>query len=70
VVMPKMNGPDTYLKLRSVQPGIKVLLSSGFTMGDDIKDLMEKQGLCGFIQKPYRAMQMSQQVAEVMTKKA
>jgi len=70
VVMPKMNGPDTYLKLRSIEPGIKVLLSSGFTMGSDIRDLMEEKGLCGFIQKPYRAMQMSQQIAEVMAKKA
>jgi PAS domain S-box-containing protein len=70
VVMPKMNGHDTFLKLRKTQPGIKVLLSSGFAMESEIEELTTKEGLCGFVQKPYHAVVLSQQIAEVMRKKS
>ena len=69
MVMPEMNGSACFRAIRKLDPRARVIISSGFARDADITQLLA-EGLCGFIQKPYRALQMSQQVADVMARKA
>ena len=61
MVMPKMNGRDTFLALREVDPTVKVILSSGFSYDANTSGLIE-QGALGFIQKPYHRSKLSQMI--------
>jgi two-component system cell cycle sensor histidine kinase/response regulator CckA len=52
LVMPKMGGRETFLKLKEINPKIKVLLSTGYSQNGKAKELLGK-GVVGFLQKPY-----------------
>lgn len=52
LTMPQMDGEETYRQLRSVNPDVKVILSSGYSL-QSIGDRFHGKGLCGFLQKPY-----------------
>ncbi|MBN1699057.1 MAG: PAS domain S-box protein [Spirochaetales bacterium] len=53
LIMPHKNGNDTFYELKSINPDIKVILSSGFSADTNAADLL-KDGASFFIQKPYR----------------
>ena len=65
MVMPEMNGRDCFAEIRKIDSNAQVLLSSGFTQTKDLEDL-HAAGLAGFIRKPYRAVDLSQKVADAM----
>jgi len=52
--MPRMGGKEVFQAIRGIQPGVPVILSSGFS---EVDTLPECAGLApsGFIQKPYLA---------------
>jgi PAS domain S-box-containing protein len=58
MVMPEMNGRDCFLEMRKIDPDARVVLSSGFTLDEDLDDL-RKRGLRGFVRKPYRVADLS-----------
>ncbi|RMF90849.1 MAG: response regulator, partial [Nitrospinota bacterium] len=63
LVMPHLGGKECWQALRTLDPQVKVLLSTGYDCNTAVQDLLEK-GVCGFVQKPYRL----QQLAEVVEK--
>ncbi len=65
MVMPVMNGRDCFAALQKHDPDVAVLLSSGFTREEDLKEL-KLMGLKGFIRKPYRSASLSQAVHEML----
>jgi signal transduction histidine kinase/CheY-like chemotaxis protein len=65
MIMPEMNGKDTYERLKRINPDVKVLLVSGYSLNKQIEELMEK-GCNGFIQKPFDIVQLSQKIREVL----
>lgn len=65
LIMPKMNGAETYKRLKEINPDIKVLVSSGYTLDENTAKLLDS-GCSGFIQKPYDLMELSQKVREVI----
>jgi two-component system cell cycle sensor histidine kinase/response regulator CckA len=65
MIMPEMNGKDTYEALKKLNPKVKVLLVSGYSLNKQIEELMEK-GCNGFIQKPFDIIQLSQKIREVL----
>lgn len=62
MIMPEMNGRDCFRRMKAIKPEVKVILSSGFSRSEELTD-MRLQGLCGFIQKPYRSITLSRVVA-------
>jgi CheY-like chemotaxis protein len=68
MIMPGMNGMETFDVLKSMNPNIKVLLSSGYSAESQSAKIME-QGCSGFIQKPYSLTDLSRKVKEVINKK-
>lgn len=65
MVMPGMNGKETFLELHTVEPSVKVILTSGFSREKDV-DEMKEDGLADFIRKPYHKKELLQVVASVL----
>lgn len=52
LTMPELNGEETFALMHDCWPAIKVLLSSGYS-AEATGDTRNRDGLVGFIQKPY-----------------
>jgi PAS domain S-box-containing protein len=52
LTMPVMDGVECFGELRRLRPGLKVLLSSGYSQQDATQHFAGKE-LAGFVQKPY-----------------
>jgi PAS domain S-box-containing protein len=66
LVMPGMGGSETFDLLRQVNPEVKVLLASGFSIDSQATGLMDR-GCNGFIQKPYNLEGLSRKIDEILT---
>jgi two-component system cell cycle sensor histidine kinase/response regulator CckA len=64
MVMPVMEGREVFRKLQELRPGVKVIISSGYSHDRDADDLIE-QGARGFVQKPFRIAELVKVVGEV-----
>ena len=51
LIMPEMSGAETYAQLRGMNPGVKVLVCSGFD-GGQAREVLDS-GAAGFLPKPY-----------------
>ncbi len=63
LTMPEMSGAATYRALREIVPGVKVLLSSGYSIEGQAQELLA-QGCSGFIQKPFDTSTLAAKVRE------
>ena len=68
VVMPGMDGYQTFKALRRIKPTQRVLISSGYSREDDIKRLMDK-GCDDFILKPFDVGMLSRKIHSVFSQK-
>ena len=59
--MPDMTGEEALPELRKIRPGVKVLLSSGYSETESMT-LFRGQHVSGFIQKPYTATGIAEKV--------
>ncbi len=67
MLMPKMGGKETLLRLIESYPDIRVLILSGFNQEGTIDDL-KKIGAVGFLQKPYLCMELCKAVSEALSR--
>lgn len=65
MMMPKMNGRETFIQLHSIEPELKVLFCSGFHR-EGTEDELQQIGACGFLRKPYNRSELSRAVAEAL----
>ncbi len=65
MVMPEMNGKETYYAMKKINPELKVIIASGYSIDNDAQDIL-KHGSSGFIQKPFRKGDLSRTVAKVL----
>ena len=65
MIMPDMGAADTYVELQSINPVIKVLLSSGYGTDHQTRELLSL-GCSGFIQKPFNLSKLSQNVRTIL----
>jgi signal transduction histidine kinase len=65
MIMPVDGGEDTYERLREIEPEVKVLLSSGYSLNGRASRIMDR-GCSGFIQKPYTLNELSQKIKEIL----
>lgn len=57
IVMPEMEGPEVFRRMREAGVDVPVLLCSGFSVAG-LVDKLTKQGAAGFVQKPYRLQEL------------
>jgi len=65
MVMPGMGGGETFDRLKQINPKVKVLLSSGYSIDGMATDILER-GCNQFIQKPFNIKELSQKLREVL----
>jgi PAS domain S-box-containing protein len=65
VVMPDMGGRETFEMLRAVNPMVKVLLSSGYSIDGKAGSLL-KRGCKGFLQKPFDLHALSNKLRQII----
>jgi len=65
MIMPDTGGSDTYGELKKIDPGIKVLLSSGYSINGQATKIMNR-GCNGFIQKPFTIRNLSKKLREIL----
>jgi two-component system cell cycle sensor histidine kinase/response regulator CckA len=59
--MPGLGGEQTYVRLRAIEPTVRVILSSGYDQ-DEATRRFGAEGPVGFIQKPYRPSRLMAEI--------
>jgi len=65
MIMPNMGGGEAYDCMQEINPDIKVLLSSGYSVAGEAGEIL-KRGCHGFIQKPFKASELSRKIEEIL----
>jgi CheY-like chemotaxis protein len=65
MIMPGLSGGETFDRFRAINPDIRVLLSSGYSIDGLARRIMDR-GCNGFLQKPFRLELLSQKIREVL----
>ncbi|MDJ0883496.1 MAG: response regulator [Desulfobacterales bacterium] len=65
MVMPGMGGGQTYDELKKLNPEVKVLLASGYSISGEASRILER-GCNAFIQKPFNMKQLSEKIRKVL----
>ncbi len=68
VMLPELDGRETYFRLKEIDPGVKVLLCSGYTSLVEIQSLLEKHNLQA-VQKPFDPDEFIKLVQDVISEK-
>ena len=58
----------TYDRMKEIDPDIKVLLSSGYSIDGQATEIMDR-GCNGFIQKPFKMKELSQKLRGILDEK-
>ena len=59
IMDPGMNGCDTYRRILEHAPGLKAIITSGYSSAEDINRALEL-GISQFIRKPYSLQELAQ----------
>ena len=65
MIMPGLGGGETFDRLKEIDPEIKVLLSSGYSINGQATKILDR-GCDGFIQKPFNMQQLSEKIREII----
>ena len=65
MIMPGMNGGQTYDRLKAINPAVRVVLSSGYSIDGRATEILAR-GCNGFIQKPYDLGRLSEKIQAVI----
>ena len=65
LIMPHMNGAICFDRLKSINPAVKVVVSSGISDLHKKKE-MERLGISGFLEKPFSVTRMARKLQEIL----
>jgi len=65
MIMPGMGGGETFDRLKEINPDVKVLLSSGYSINGQATKIL-RRGCDGFIQKPFNMNQLAEKVQKIL----
>jgi len=65
LIMPVLGGGETFDQLKSINPDVKVLLSSGYSINGQASSII-KRGCRGFIQKPFSIQELSNKISQTI----
>jgi two-component system, cell cycle sensor histidine kinase and response regulator CckA len=65
MIMPGLSGGETFDRIRELDPTVKVILSSGYSLDGQAQQIMGR-GCRGFIQKPFSISRLSRKIREVL----
>jgi CheY-like chemotaxis protein len=65
MIMPEMGGGEVYDKLKEINPEVRVLLATGYSIDGQAREILQR-GCDGFIQKPFDLKQLSYELREIL----
>ncbi len=65
MIMPGMSGSETFDRLKEINPDVKILLSSGYSVDGQASKIL-RRGCDGFIQKPFNMNQLAEKIQKIM----
>jgi len=65
MVMPGMGGGAAFDALRAINPAVKIILSSGYSVDGVARTILDR-GCNGFIQKPFLLAELSRKIREIL----
>jgi signal transduction histidine kinase/CheY-like chemotaxis protein len=65
MVMPHMSGPELFAAMKEINPGVRVIVSSGYSHDLEGQRMLQ-HGCLGFLQKPYTAEALAQAIRSVL----
>jgi len=65
LIMPKLGGRETYLRLKELNPAIKALFATGYGIDDQTQELLAT-GVLGIIKKPYEMTAVESEIRKVL----
>ena len=68
MIMPRMGAGEVYDKIKEINANVKVLLSSGYSVDSQAKEILER-GCNAFIQKPFDMEKLSAKIRGILEKK-
>lgn len=68
MIMPEIGGGETFERLKEIDPNVKVILSSGYTINGQAKEILDR-GCKGFLQKPFGLEELSKKIRQVLDEK-
>ncbi len=61
MIMPDMTGGDVFDRLKEINTGVRVILSTGCSLTGQVSDIMNR-GCRGFIQKPFQIEELFKKI--------
>jgi CheY-like chemotaxis protein len=65
LIMPELGGGETFDALRTIDPSIRVLLCSGYSLNGQAREVLQR-GCDGFIQKPFKLRQLADELRVIL----
>ena len=65
MIMPVMGGRETFALMKKINPELLAILSSGYSIDGEAQAIID-DGVKAFISKPYRLIELSKKVAQVL----
>ena len=65
MVMPGMCGGEVYDRMKALNPDVKVILSSGYSLNVEASEII-RRGANAFIQKPFSVIDLSHKIRKVI----
>lgn len=65
MIMPNMNGSETFDRLKAADPNIQIILSTGYSADGQANDIL-KRGCRGLITKPFTLGELSEKLGRVL----
>ena len=65
LTMPKMSGPECFQRLRAIDPNLRVLISSGYSLDIEAEKILKGKAT-GFLPKPYDLNQLMESVERAL----
>ena len=66
MIMPGMSGGEMFHRLKNIDPGVRVLLASGYSMNGQAEEII-RLGCRGFIQKPFTLNELSEKIRDALS---
>jgi len=65
MIMPGMNGGKIYDRIKAINPQVKVLLISGYSIEGEAREILAR-GCNGFIQKPFKIKELAKKIGDII----
>jgi PAS domain S-box-containing protein len=65
MVMPELGGKDAFIAMREINPHVRAILSSGYSINGEAQSILD-EGVISFIGKPFRQAAFAQVVAHAL----